>query len=47
MDKKLHPQDLKTALAEWLINKLEPVRTYFEDPQRKAALEEIELLTQK
>ena len=46
-DKRLHPQDLKAAVAEWLINKLEPARKYFEDPQRKAALEEIERLTVK
>ena len=46
-DKKLHPQDLKTAVAEWLIKKLEPARNYFEDPKRKAALEEIERLTSR
>src|SRR5258708_86925 len=46
-EKKLHPQDLKAAVAEWLINKLEPARKYFEEPSRKAALEEIERLTSK
>lgn len=46
-DKKLHPQDLKIAVAEWLIKKLEPARIYFEDPKRKTALEEIEKLTIK
>jgi len=46
-DKKLHPQDLKAAVAEWLIIKLEPARIYFEDPKRKAALEEVEKLTKK
>lgn len=46
-NKKLHPQDLKAAVAEWLIEKLEPARIYFEDPKRKAALEEIEKLTTK
>jgi tyrosyl-tRNA synthetase len=46
-EKKLHPQDLKMAVAEWLIQKLEPARKHFEDPQRKAALEEIERLTSK
>lgn len=46
-DKKLHPMDLKSAVAEWLINKLEPARKYFEDPKRKEALEEIEKLTTK
>lgn len=45
--KKLHPQDLKNAVAEWLIDKLEPARIYFEDPKRKAALEEITTLTVK
>ncbi len=45
--RKLHPQDLKRAVAEWLIKKLEPARKYFEDPKRKAALEEIERLTVK
>lgn len=44
-EKKLHPQDLKNAVAEWLIAKLEPARKYFEDPKRKAALEEITTLT--
>jgi hypothetical protein len=39
--------DLKNAVADWLIQKLEPARKYFEDPKRKAALEEIERLTAK
>ena len=47
LDKKLHPQDLKMAMAEWLIEKLEPARKYFEDPKRKAALEEMEKLAAK
>ncbi len=46
-EKKLHPQDLKRAVAEWLITTLEPAREYFKDPKRKAALEEIERLTAK
>ena len=45
LDKKLHPQDLKNAVAEWLIKTLEPARKYFEDPKRRKALEEIEGLT--
>lgn len=45
--KKLHPMDLKVAVAEWLIIKLEPVRKYFEDPKRKEALEQIEKLTNR
>lgn len=46
-EKKLHPMDLKNAVAEWLITKLEPARKYFEDPTRKAALEEITTLTSR
>lgn len=46
-DKKLHPMDLKNAIAEWLIQKLAPAREYFEDPKRKSALEEIEKLTSR
>lgn len=44
-EKKLHPQDLKSAVVEWLVKKLEPARKYFEVPKRKSALEEIEKLT--
>ncbi len=47
LSKALHPMDLKNAVAEWLIQKLEPARKYFEDPKRKQALEEIERLTAK
>ena len=47
VEKKLHPQDLKMAVAEWLIKKLEPARKYFEDPKRQEALKEIETLTTK
>lgn len=46
-DRKLHPQDLKKAVAEWLIKTLGPARKYFENPKRRAALEEIERLTKK
>lgn len=46
-DKTLHPMDLKNAVADWLIQKLGPARKYFEEPRRKAALEEIERLTQR
>lgn len=46
-EKKLHPMDLKTAVAEWLIKKLEPARKYFEDPKRQKALQEIEELAAK
>lgn len=47
LDKTLHPQDLKASVAEWLIVKLEPARSYFKDPKRQAALENIEALTAK
>ncbi len=47
VEKKLHPQDLKEAIAEWLINKLEPARVYFEDPKRQVALSEVENLTSR
>ncbi|MBI3103642.1 tyrosine--tRNA ligase [Candidatus Daviesbacteria bacterium] len=45
--KNLHPQDLKNAIAECLIKKLEPARIYFEEPKRKQALEEMERLTSR
>lgn len=44
---KLHPMDLKIAMAGWLINKLEPVRKYFEDEKGVEALRELETLTNK
>ena len=44
-EKQLHPMDLKTAVADWLIKTLAPVKTHFESPQHKKALEEIEALT--
>jgi tyrosyl-tRNA synthetase len=44
-EKNLHPMDLKNALADWLIKKLEPVHKFFVDPKNKSALEEIEALT--
>ncbi len=46
-EKQLHPMDLKNAVADYLIEILEPARKYFEDPKRKSALEEIERLTAK
>lgn len=39
---ELHPMDLKNFLADWLIKKLEPIRTAFEEPKLKAALERVE-----
>lgn len=47
VDKKLHPMDLKNALATYLIETLEPARKYFEEPNRKKALQEIESLTSR
>ncbi|MGA8015051.1 MAG: tyrosine--tRNA ligase [Candidatus Dormiibacterota bacterium] len=41
----LHPMDAKTALAERLVERLEPARRYFADPDRAAALAEVEALT--
>ncbi len=40
---KLHPLDLKNAVAEWLIKKLKPVRDYFSGPG-KSAIEELQQL---
>jgi tyrosyl-tRNA synthetase len=41
-EKALHPQDLKNALAEWLIRKLEPARKHFHNPKRAEALRFLE-----
>jgi tyrosyl-tRNA synthetase len=41
-DKKLHPMDLKNAVAESLIRLLEPARKHFEQPKIKTMLEELE-----
>ncbi len=40
----LHPMDAKTALADRLIDRLEPARHAFDDPERAAALAEMEQL---
>jgi tyrosyl-tRNA synthetase len=40
----LHPMDAKTALADRLIDRLEPARKHFADPERAAALTEMESL---
>lgn len=37
-EKKIHPMDLKNAVAEWLINKLSPARDHFEIPKNKQSL---------
>ena len=45
---ELFPLDLKNALAQWLINKLEPARTYFEKPEMAKNLTKMkELLARK
>lgn len=44
-EKRLHPFDLKMAVAEWLVEKLAPAREYFKDEKRQKALREIEELT--
>jgi tyrosyl-tRNA synthetase len=41
----LHPMDAKSALADRLIDRLEPARAHFADPERAAALAEMEALT--
>ncbi len=41
----LHPMDAKSALADHLIARLEPARRHFADPERAAALAELEALT--
>jgi tyrosyl-tRNA synthetase len=40
----LHPMDAKTALADRLIDRLEPARRLFAEPERAAALAEVEAL---
>jgi tyrosyl-tRNA synthetase len=40
----LHPMDAKAALADRLIDRLEPARQHFADPDRAAALSEMEAL---
>lgn len=42
LEKKLHPLDLKNAVAEKLIKILEPARKHFEQPRVKKMLEELE-----
>jgi len=44
----LFPLDLKNGLADWLIEKLEPARKYFERPEAKEGLEKMrEFLNKK
>ena len=44
LEKKLHPMDLKNAVAEELVNLLEPARKHFEKPKVKEMLNELERL---
>jgi tyrosyl-tRNA synthetase len=37
-NEKLYPTDLKNALTEWLIKKLEPARNFFEKTEHKESL---------
>jgi tyrosyl-tRNA synthetase len=46
-EKKLHPMDLKNAVAESLIELLEPARKHFEKPKAKKMLEELEMIMKK
>ncbi|MCL4384009.1 tyrosine--tRNA ligase [Patescibacteria group bacterium] len=43
----LFPLDLKNALAEWLINRLEPARNYFAEEEHKKDLEKMVVLLNK
>jgi len=44
---KLYPTDLKNALAEWLIKKLEPARKHFEIQKNKEGLEKFKVMLAK
>jgi tyrosyl-tRNA synthetase len=44
VDKALHPADLKSGIAEWLIETLEPARAAFAGPEQQALLAELEEL---
>ncbi|MEX2246991.1 MAG: tyrosine--tRNA ligase [Dehalococcoidia bacterium] len=41
---KLHAADLKDAVADWLVDTLAPARRAFEEPARRALLEELDSL---
>jgi len=41
---KLHPADLKNGVAEWLVETLEPARKVFEEPEKRALLDELDTL---
>jgi tyrosyl-tRNA synthetase len=42
---KLHSADLKNGIAEWLVETLTPARRAFDEPDKRALLEELESLT--
>jgi len=42
---KLHPMDLKTAVGEALVKKLEPARKHFSKPKLKKIVEKMKSLT--
>ncbi len=44
VDGKLHPMDAKTALAERLIELLEPARAHFSDPEMRGLLDDLDRL---
>ncbi len=44
-DGNLHPQDLKKAVAEFLVKKLFPIRKHFNSGKAKKMKEELEILT--
>jgi tyrosyl-tRNA synthetase len=46
-EKKLHPMDLKNAVAEALIELLKPAREHFEKPKVKKMLEELDSILKK
>ncbi|MCX8189836.1 MAG: tyrosine--tRNA ligase [Candidatus Diapherotrites archaeon] len=47
LEKKLHPLDLKNAVAEKIIEILEPARKHFKKPRQSKMLQEVEWLTRK
>ncbi len=47
LDGKIHPMDLKNAVAESLIDILKPAREHFSKPKMKKMLEELESLMDK
>lgn len=46
-NKKLHPQDLKQAVAQWLIQELAPIRDYFDQTDKRGVIEKVESLSVK